>query len=63
MVVDPTGQPRFFVGAVVDPAGRPYFGAVVGLAAGLGGADGLAISEAILTGADVAFGFSRLSLW
>ena len=46
-------------------AGRPHFfdGAVVGLAVGLVGADGLAIGRAVLTGADVAVGFSGLSLW
>ena len=58
-MVDPIGWPRFFV---VDTAGRPRFGAVVGLAVGLGGADGLAIGGAVLTGADVAIGFSGLSL-
>ena len=55
VVVDPIGRPRFFA---VDPAGRPRF-----LAVGLGGADGLAIGGAVLTGADVAVGFSGLSLW
>ena len=63
MVVDPTGRPRFFDGAAVDPASRPRFGAVVGLAIGLGGVDGLAIGGAISTGREVAVGFSRLSLW
>ena len=29
----------------------------------LGGAEGLAISGAVLTGADIAFGFFRLFLW
>ena len=57
-MVDPTDWPRFFVRAAVDPAGRPRF-----LAVGLGEADGLVIGGAILTGADVAAGFSRLSLW
>ena len=51
MVVDPAGGPRFFVGAVVA------------LAIGLGGADGLAISGAVSIEADVAVGFSGLSLW
>ena len=55
VVVDPIGRPRFFA---VDPAGRPRF-----LAVGLGGADGLAIGGAVSTGADVAVGFSGLSLW
>ena len=55
MVVDPIGRPRF--GAVVDLASRPRF-----LAVGLGGADGLAIGGAVLTGSDVAIGFSGLSL-
>ena len=36
---------------------------VVDLAVGLGGAKNLAIGGAVLTGADVAVGFSRLSLW
>ena len=49
-MVDPTGRPRFFVGAVV------------GLAIGLGRADGLAIGGAVLTGLDVAVGFSGLFL-
>ena len=62
VVVDPTSWPRFFIGAAVDPAGRPCFRAVVGLTIGLCGADGLAIDGAILMGADVAVGFSRLSL-
>ena len=48
---------------VVDPIGRPCFGAVVGLTIGLGGADGLAIGGAVSTGSDVAVGFSGLSLW
>ena len=43
-------------------AGWPCFGAVVGLVAGLGGADGLAIGVAVLTGSDVAVGFFGLSL-
>ena len=51
MVVEPTSRPRFFVGAVV------------GLAVGLSGADGLAIGGAVLTEADIAVGFSGLSLW
>ena len=63
MVVDLIGWPRFFVGAVVDPAGRPRFGGVVGLAICLGGADGLIIGRAVSTGSDVANGFSGLSLW
>ena len=58
--MDPIGWPRFFV---VNLASRPRFGAVVGLAVGLGGADGLAIGGAILTGSHVAAGFSGLSLW
>ena len=36
---------------------------VVDLAVGLGGAEGLAIGGAILTGEDVAVSFSGLSLW
>ena len=63
VVVDPTGWPRFFVGASIDPAGRPRFGAVVDLAVGLDVADGLAIGGAILTGREVAVSFFRLSLW
>ena len=59
VVVDPIGRPHFFA---VDPADWPHFGAVVGMAVGLGGADGLAIGGAVLTGADVAVGFSGLSL-
>ena len=58
VVVDPTGRPRFFVKAAVDPAGRLCF-----LAVGLDGADGLAIGGAVLMGVDVAVGFSGLSLW
>ena len=52
---------------MVDPASRPHFCfigmSVVGLAVGLGGVEGLAIGRAVLTGADVAVGFSELSLW
>ena len=59
-MVDPIGRPRFFA---MDPASRTYFGAVVGLAIDLGGVDGLTIGGAVLTGADVAVGFSGLSLW
>ena len=33
------------------------------LAVGLGGAESLAIDGAVSTGADVAVGFSGLSLW
>ena len=44
---------------VVDLAGWPRF--FVGAAMGL--AIGLAINGAILTGADVAVGFSELFLW
>ena len=44
-------------------AGRPCFGAVVGLAVGLDGADGLAIGGTVLTESNVAVGFSGLSLW
>ena len=62
-MVDPTGRPRFFVGATVDPVGWPRFGAIVGLAVGLGGADGLAIGGTVSTGSDVAVGFFGLSLW
>ena len=47
--MDLAGQPRFFVGAAV--------GLVIG------GAVGLAIGGAVLTGTDVAVGFSGLSLW
>ena len=63
VVVDPTGWPHFFVEAVMDPAGWPRFRAIVGLAVGLGEADGLAIGGAVLTGREVAVGFSGLSLW
>ena len=56
MVVDPIGRPRF--GAVVNSVGWPRF-----LAVGLGGADDLAIGGAVLTGSDVAVNFSGLSLW
>ena len=62
VVVDPIGWSRFFIGATVDPAGRPGFGAVVGWAVSLGGTDGLAISGAILTGREIVIGFSGLSL-
>ena len=61
--MDPAGRPRFFVGAVVDPADWPCFRAVVGLAVDLGKANGLAIGGAILTGLDVAIGFFGLFLW
>ena len=63
MVVNPAGRPCFFVGAPVDPVSRPRFEAVVGLAVGLGGADGLAIGGAVSTGLDAAVSFSGLSLW
>ena len=53
--MDPIDRPHFFA---VDPVGRPRFGAVVGLAVGLGGADGLAINGAVSMGADVVVGFS-----
>ena len=54
VVVDSTGQPCFrFIGISV----------VIDLAVGLGGAEGLAIGGAVVTGADVAVGFSGLSLW
>ena len=46
--MDLASWPRFFVGAIV------------GL--GIGRAVGLAIGEAVLTGIDVAVGFSGLSL-
>ena len=59
-MVDPIGWPRFFA---VDPASRPCFGAVVGFAISLGGADGLAMGGAVLPGSDVVVGFSGLSLW
>ena len=49
MMMDLAGQPRFFVGAAV------------GL--GISRAMGLAINGAVLTGTDIAVGFSRLSLW
>ena len=62
VVVDPTGRPCFLVGDAIDPAGWPYFGAVVGLFIGLGGADGLEISGAVLTGFDIAISFSELFL-
>ena len=63
MVVDPTGWPRFFVGAAVDSPGRLGFRVVVGLAIGQGRADGLAIGGAVLTGREVTVGFSGLFLW
>ena len=56
-MVDRAGQSRFFIGAAMSSAGWPCFGAVVGLAAGLVGADGLAIGGAVLTRSDVAVGF------
>ena len=63
MVVEPTDWLRFFVRAGVGPAGRPRFfvGAIMGLA--INRAVGLAIGGAVSTGADVAVGFSGLSLW
>ena len=57
-MVDPTGRPRFFVGAAVDPASRPRF-----LAVGLDGVDGLAIGGDVSMGSDVAVGFFGLSMW
>ena len=49
---------------VMDPTGQPCFRfikkSMVGL--GIGRAMGLAIGRAVLTGADVAISFSRLSL-
>ena len=52
---------------MVDPASKPRFRFigmfVVGLAVGLGRAEGLAIDGIVLTGVDVAAGFSGLSLW
>ena len=62
MVIDPASWPTFFVKAAVGPAGWPRFfdGAVICLA--INKAVGLAIGGAILTGADVAVGFSGLSL-
>ena len=54
MVMDPTGWPCFrFIGMSV----------VVDLAVNLGRAEGLAIGGAVSTGADIAVGFSGLSLW
>ena len=51
--MDLAGQPRFyFIGM-----------SVVGLIVGLKRAKGLAIGGAVLTGANVAIGFSGLSLW
>ena len=49
------GLPRFFVGAAMSLANWPRFfiRAVVGLT----------IGEAVLTGVDVAVGFSGLFLW
>ena len=51
---------------VVDLAGWPFFHfirmSVVGLDIGLGKAESLAICRAVLTRADVAVGFSGLSL-
>ena len=62
VVVDPTAWPRFFVGAVVGSAGWPCFvNALVGLA--IYRAMGLASRRGILKRADVAIGFSELSLW
>ena len=52
---------------VVNSASQPCFRfigmSVVGLAIGLSGAKSLAIGGTILTGADVAIGFSELFLW
>ena len=51
---------------MVDLIGRPCFRFIkifiVGLIVDLGGADSLAINGAVLTGLDVAIGFSELSL-
>ena len=48
MVVDLASQPRFFVGATI------------GL--DIGGVVSLAIDRTVLTGTDIAIGFSELSL-
>ena len=61
-MVDPTGRPRFFVGAAVDAADWPCFKAVVGLVVGLNGADGLAIGGTVSTEREVAVAFFGLSL-
>ena len=67
VVIDLANRPRFFVGAAMDLPGWPYFRFiemfVVELAVSLGKADDLAISRAVLMGADVVVGFSGLSLW
>ena len=54
VVMDLTSWPRFFVGAVIGPISWPLF---------VGTFVGLAIGRAILTGREVAVGFSGLSLW
>ena len=65
MMVDLVSRPCFFVGAAMGPIDRPHFRftgmSVVGV--GLGRADGLVIDGAVLMGADVAVGFTGLSLW
>ena len=52
---------------MVDPAGWPHFCfiemSIVSLAVDLGKMDGLAISGAVLTEANIAVGFSVLSMW
>ena len=63
-MVDLAGWPRFLVRATMGLAGWPSF-RFIGMSVmsvGLGGADGLVIDEAVLTGADVAVGFFGLSL-
>ena len=67
VVVVLAGWPRFFVGAAMSPASWPRFHftgmSMMGIAIGLGRANGLTIGGAISTGADVAMDFSGLSLW
>ena len=57
--MDLANQPGFFVGTAMGSIDWPGFfvGAIVGLTVGL------ATGGAVSTGADVAVGFSGLSLW
>ena len=48
---------------MVDLADQPHFFVGVAVGIGIGGAVGLAIGGAVLTGTDVAVGFSGLFLW
>ena len=64
VVVDLISRLHFYVKAAMGLVIWPCFfiGVGVGLAVSLGRVNGLAIGEAVLTGADVADGFSRLFL-